>query len=43
MSVENIKRTNWLELLFDLIFVYALSRATRILVHAHDEHIGLEQ
>ena len=43
MSVENINRANWLELLFDLIFVYAVSRATRILVRAHDEHIGLGQ
>ena len=43
MSGENIKRANWLELLFDLIFVYAVSKATHILAHAHAGHIGLGQ
>ncbi len=43
MPYENIKRANWLELLFDLIFVYAVAKATHILAHAHNGHIGLEQ
>lgn len=43
MTHENIKRANWLELLFDLIFVYAVAKATHILAHAHNGHIGLEQ
>jgi len=43
MTTENIKRANWLELLFDLIFVYAVSKATHILAHAHNGHIGFEQ
>ena len=38
-----IKRANWLELLFDLIFVYAVSKATHILIHAHDGHLTLDQ
>ena len=43
MSSENVKRANWLELLFDLIFVYAVSKATHILAHAHAGHISLGQ
>jgi len=43
MTTEKIKRANWLELLFDLIFVFAVSKATHILAHAHDGHIGYEQ
>jgi low temperature requirement protein LtrA len=43
MSAENTKRANWLELLYDLIFVYAISKATHILAHAHNGHIGTEQ
>ncbi len=43
MTPDNIKKANWLELLFDLIFVYAVSKATHILAHAHNGHIGVEQ
>jgi len=43
MTYENIKRANWLELLFDLIFVYAVAKATHILAYAHNGHVGLEQ
>jgi len=43
MTTENIKRANWLELLFDLIFVFAVAKATHILAHAHHGHISLEQ
>ena len=38
-----IKKANWLELLFDLIFVYAVSKATHILAHLHDGHIVASQ
>jgi len=41
MTSTTIKKANWLELLFDLIFVYAVSKATHIL--AHDGHVGLSQ
>ncbi len=42
MSDEIIKKANWLELLFDLIFVYAVSKATHTLM-AHGGHIGIGQ
>jgi low temperature requirement protein LtrA len=38
-----IKRATWLELLLDLIFVYAVSKATHILAHAQDGHISVNQ
>lgn len=41
MNHTIIKKANWLELLFDLIFVYAVSKATHIL--AHGGHIGFSQ
>lgn len=43
MTPDNIKRANWLELLFDLIFVYAVAKATHILAHAHNGHIEVKQ
>ena len=43
MASDKIKRANWLELLFDLIFVFAVAKATHILGHAHNGHIGFEQ
>lgn len=43
MSEDIIKRVNWLELFFDLIFVYAISKATHILAHAHNGHLNIEQ
>jgi len=43
MVPNTIKRANWLELFFDLIFVYAVAKATHILAHAHDGHIAFEQ
>jgi len=43
MNDEIIKKANWLELLFDLIFVYAVSKATHILAHLHEGHIGAGQ
>ncbi len=41
MKTENTKRANWLELLFDLIFVYAVSKATHILAHVENGHLGM--
>jgi len=41
MTDTIIKKANWLELLFDLIFVYAVSKATHIL--GHGGHIGIGQ
>ncbi len=43
MTDEIIKKANWLELLFDLIFVYAVSKATHILAYTHGGHIGIGQ
>lgn len=43
MHNEIIKKANWLELLFDLIFVYAVSKAAHILAHLHEGHIGAGQ
>ncbi len=43
ISDSVIKRANWLELLFDLIFVYAISKATHILAHAHNGHLSADQ
>jgi len=43
MVSNTTKRANWLELFFDLIFVYAVAKATHILAHAHNGHIAFEQ
>ncbi len=43
MEAKSHKTANWLELLFDLIFVYAVAKATHILAHAHGGHIAFEQ
>ena len=43
MTHDNIKRANWLELLFDLVFVFAIAKATHILAHAHDGHLSGHQ
>ncbi len=37
------RRATWLELFFDLIFVVALSDASKILSQAHEGHIGAQQ
>jgi len=38
-----IKRANWLELFFDLVFVFAVAKATHVLVHTHDGHVSAGQ
>lgn len=43
MTKSPIKRANWLELFYDLIFVYAISKATHILAHAHEGHLSIHQ
>lgn len=43
MVQETIKKANWLELFFDLIFVFAISTATHILAHSHHGQLAPEQ
>lgn len=35
---EIIKHANWLELFFDLVFVFAIAKATHIISHVHEGH-----
>lgn len=42
-GLDTIKRANWLELFFDLVFVFAIAKATHVLVHLHDGHVSLAQ
>ena len=42
-GLETIKRANWLELFFDLVFVFAIAKATHVLVHLHDGHVTWSQ
>jgi low temperature requirement protein LtrA len=37
-----IKRANWLELFFDLVFVWAIAKTTHVIAHPHDGHVPLE-
>jgi low temperature requirement protein LtrA len=39
-QAENIKRADWLELFFDLVFVYAIAKATHTIADPHDGHIA---
>ena len=41
--MDIIKRANWLELFFDLIFVFAIAKATHVLAHLHDGHMAWSQ
>ena len=43
MSENIIKKATWLDLLFDLIFVFAIAKATHILAHAHHGHLSINQ
>ena len=43
MAKGSIKRANWLELFYDLIFVYAISKATHILAYTHNGHLYISQ
>lgn len=43
MSQSTVKRANWIELFYDLIFVYAIAQATHILAHAHEGHLSAHQ
>lgn len=36
------KRAGWLELFFDLVFVYAIAKTTHVIAHPHGGHISLE-
>ena len=42
-GLDTIKRANWLELFFDLVFVFAIAKATHVLAHLHDGHVSLAQ
>lgn len=43
MSVTaEVKRADWLELFFDLVFVYAIAKATHAIAHPHDGHIAAQ-
>jgi len=42
-GLETVKRANWLELFFDLVFVFAIAKATHVLVHLHDGHVAWSQ
>lgn len=42
-NLDTIKRANWLELFFDLVFVFAVAKATDVLAHLHDGHIAWSQ
>lgn len=39
---ELVKRAGWLELFFDLVFVYAIAKTTHVIAHPHDGHISFE-
>ena len=42
MSVaDHVKRADWLELFFDLVFVYAIAKTTHVIAHPHGGHIAL--
>ena len=42
-GLETIKRASWFELFFDLVFVFAIAKATHVLVHLHDGHVAWSQ
>ncbi|MDA9982837.1 low temperature requirement protein A [Gammaproteobacteria bacterium] len=42
-GLETVKRANWLDLFFDLVFVFAIAKATHVLVHLHDGHVAWSQ
>lgn len=39
---SDVKRADWLELFFDLVFVYAIAKATHTIAHPHDGHIAAQ-
>ncbi len=43
LGSQTIKRANWLELFFDLVFVFAVAKATHVLAHLHDGHVAWSQ
>jgi low temperature requirement protein LtrA len=42
-GLETVKRANWLDLFYDLVFVFAIAKATHVLVHLHDGHVAWSQ
>lgn len=41
-ETEKVKKANWLELFFDLVFVYAIAKTTHFIADPHDGRISLE-
>lgn len=39
---SGVKRADWLELFFDLVFVYAIAKATHTIAYPHDGHISAQ-
>lgn len=42
VEAAEVKRANWLELFFDLVFVYAIAKATHVIAVPHDGQVPLE-
>ncbi|WP_419905624.1 low temperature requirement protein A [Kiloniella sp.] len=42
-KLETIKHANWMELFFDLVFVFAIAKATHVLSHLHEGHLDWSQ
>lgn len=42
-GLQTVKRANWLELFFDLVFVFAVAKATHVLAHLHEGHVAWSQ
>ncbi len=42
-GLQTVKRASWFELFFDLVFVFAIAKATHVLVHLHDGHVAWSQ
>lgn len=41
-TAAEVKRANWLELFFDLVFVFAIAKTTHVIAHPHLGHVPLE-
>lgn len=41
-ETSEVKRANWLELFYDLVFVYAIAKATHTIAYPHDGHISAQ-
>ena len=39
-ATGEIRRADWLELFFDLVFVWAIAKTTHVIAHPHDGHVA---